>query len=121
MNAPHADPLTSAQYLIRRATINRKPLRVFLGFHGIGGRRHGLVALTQKAGITASLPNTVIEVAPDADAEKLSEILMDQWVILERARADAQPVSGQAGVGHAWRAHGALRFDRRRMDRERKV
>lgn len=103
----HADPLLSAQHLVRRAKTNGKPMRVFVGFHGIGGRRYSLIAATSKAGITASLPNAVIEVAPDADAEKVAEILTDQWAVLARRREEQGTESTCVPERrHGWRTFG---------------
>lgn len=110
----HADPMTRAKALIRRAQQLGKPLRIFLGFRAVGGGQYELVAYDDAANLRKSLPRDEIEVSADTDVAVLSVDLGLRWAALERRRVDEACKARCAPKHtHQW-FHGDQRFGRKR-------
>lgn len=94
-----ANPQLAAEALIRKAADG--PLRVFLGFKGVGGGRYCLV--TSTVGVTHSLPHSEITVEPGADPDAVAALLTARWAELARQKAKGKHSTTKPARSHRWR------------------
>lgn len=97
-----SDPNKSAAALIRKAA--DAPLRVYLGFRGIGAGKYSLVTSTIAEGVAQSLPHEIITIEPGADERALAALLTARWADLAQRQAKSgKRSSAKPSRAHRWR------------------